>query len=67
MFLRWTADKWSQLLYRLNGAKEQCNLLCLAGPHTESKGTESPFYSVPVHLHFDYGGQPAHCSDYNSQ
>lgn len=50
-----------------NESKEKCDLLCPLGPHTESKGTETLFCYVLALLYFDYGGQPAHYSDYNFQ
>lgn len=47
---------WTQHLYRLDGTKEQCNLFHPLGPHTESKGAESPFCYLLVLLHFDCSG-----------
>lgn len=58
---------WGHLLSRIDGTKEQRNLLCSPGPHTGSKGAKSHFYYVLALLHFDDGGQPAHYCDYNFQ
>ena len=54
-------------LYRLDGVKKQCNLLCSPGTYTESKGGESTFRYVPVCLHFDCGGQFSNYSHCNCQ
>lgn len=58
---------WSELPYRLDGTKEQCDFLYPPGPHAESKGAKSPFFYILALLHFDCGGQPADCCDYNCQ
>ena len=47
---------WTQLLSTLDGTMEQCNLLCPPGPHTESKGAETPFCYVLALLHFTLVG-----------
>ena len=54
---------WGQLLSRLDGTKEQCNLFYLPGLTRNSKEQKVLFCYILAVLHFDCGGQPVHCFD----